>query len=344
MDLLAWLSPDTTRSVTPPPRATAEDMKNPGIYRHVSCQTLKKPVRMEPGCPGIGTQYKSEKVQPLVQRVSTARSMSPQKASCFGQRSQLTSHHGNLPAQTFVPSRPTDSAYASAAQPVARSYCNSPYLLHDLYHFHPQVRQETMGFPDMIKKPESPPPTEPGSSEVATTSPSASDHSDVDSLAPRSIASPSISDAEKAHSTPPSSGSSSPANQEKIPLGNCVNDASDDSDAPVSARLLRKGPKTEAFASLVQGPSQKVSRDDNGISRTQAAAKPVSTPIARARSCQVRARDMNGCLDGELRSLEDEMADLTRDLVQLKMSLSKARPEIIDTENGRGGLSGQTST
>lgn len=332
--------------------------------------------KMAAPAAGIGTLYRMPQNlphgTPRFEDPRTARSMSPQKNARLTE-DRLT---GAALATRFVfrpaprigdsddDTKPVrDPSPYAASMP--KTYRQSPYL----HTFTSMPREDIQQLPEAIKFPLSESSKE-QVSEVATTSPStsdhsdvdrgssdhsdverasrddaktspsASDHSDIDSLAPNSIASPTISDAEKAESSPPSSGSSSPAmDNKKIPRSG-DNDASDDDApvAPVSSRLVRKAPKMEAFATLVQDQVSSSSQKTFDCESDTKSAKPSSPILGRARACQVRCRDMNGCLDGELRSLEDEMADLTRDLVQLKATMSRMRPGTLSQSRSCSAL------
>jgi len=138
--------------------------------------------------------------------------------------------------------------------------------------------------------------TSPPKSDSSIT-PSTSDHSDVDDLAPRSIHSPTISDSH----TPPSSVPGSPAVSQTLPDAasgaDCVENPQKDGED--SALPLKKLP----FASL--------DLKDSGI--------------VKARTCVRNAQKLNKSLTGECRSLEDEMSDLTKDLEALREQLKNRR-------------------
>jgi len=149
----------------------------------------------------------------------------------------------------------------------------------------------------LTQAPPSPPTTETGS----TMSPSTTDHSDIDELAPQSpqSTSPSLSDApplspEAAHLKPPA--------QVPDANGNNVWSWRDQNwPPPFADEVPRQSDKpSTAFASLV------------GHDREE-----------RARAFTRSSRVLNAQLGGELRSLEDEMAELTSDLLSLRDQMKR---------------------
>lgn len=319
MDLLSWLTgPDTaddaftSRTMNASshlgvyrrpnnPQATKGKVSNPGIY-----SGCKGPSRG--GC--LAGMRGFEAIQEnRTHEIRAARSLSPQKVYRETPLPSWPRAHG---AQQFQPSN-SSLLRDSSLNTLGGFTQNSGY---------PQSHQQAYVYEESPKKPylfraadvyqspesNSEPYTKDASvatGKVGSTSspktdvtPSTSDHSDVDDLAPRSIHSPSTSDNDA--QTPPSSSPGSPE-----PPNSCsVQDTGSSSD---SSEKPQKSSGKEDVVPAKKSPFASLDLQDQGI--------------VKARSCTRNALQLNKSLRSECRNLEDEMSDLTRDLQALRDQL-----------------------
>eukprot|EP00746_Dinoflagellata_sp_MGD_P075918 gnl/MRDRNA2_/MRDRNA2_30528_c0_seq1.p1 gnl/MRDRNA2_/MRDRNA2_30528_c0~~gnl/MRDRNA2_/MRDRNA2_30528_c0_seq1.p1 ORF type:complete len:347 (+),score=55.72 gnl/MRDRNA2_/MRDRNA2_30528_c0_seq1:97-1137(+) len=341
MDLLSWLAgPDNAdNDVTSRTMMSMNSSSHMGVYRRSSnTQPVKKANN-----PGIYSGGKGpsrggclagmrgfEPINEIPEQTfraapeqpfRSARSLSPQKlhreplrrpgAQQFQpSNSSLLRDHSWSALGTFTHNRDSPQPY-----PQANSFKESsqnPYLL----QAYPSVYQHAVTNHTThkaasavvtgmsVSKSDVKSDVTPSTSDHVT--PSTSDHSDVDDLAPRSIHSPSTSDADA--QTPPSSGPGSPSIS-TVSKSCSLQDAGSSSD---SSEKPQKPPvKVDAVSTVKKTPFASLDLQDQGI--------------VKARTCTRNALQLNKSLKSECRSLEDEMSDLTKDLEALREQLKNHR-------------------
>lgn len=332
MDLLSWLAGSDTLDDTLTPR-TLNSSSHSGVYRRSdNAQAVKR----KPCNPGIysggngkargGCLAGMRGFEPILetpaQSMRAARSLSPQKVrtepfrTYGGQefwpsnlpyeidhslpRTRSLAAQGNFfntggypqsyqQAHTFqVYERPSQSRYLFRAAPSHDEPARN------------QAAQTTDASPATGMSVATGTSNSTSVPKVDVT-PSTSDHSDVDDLAPRSIHSPSTSDAQ----TPPSSGPGSPA----VPKAYSSEGAGSGSDSSEKLQILC--PKEDPTLAVKKSPFASLDLKDQGI--------------VKARTCTRNALQLNRSLTGECRNLEDEMSDLTKDLERLRAQLKNHR-------------------